>query len=192
MNDELYHAGIKGQKWGVRRYQNPDGSLTPAGKRRYNKSVRKAEKADQKIRGIETTRQRNKLAYDEMNAQARDKYSDPKKAKKLAKAEALNKADYDTSEVINKYEIARQKAKKDKNFKNSTEYMKAKADYGKYSAQTMIYGDMGHRRIEQLKNLGKTEKQAKRKVLTESALGMIGGVAITSLAAYGLSKATNG
>ena len=35
---ELYHHGIKGQKWGIRRYQNKDGSLTDAGKnRKYNK-----------------------------------------------------------------------------------------------------------------------------------------------------------
>lgn len=32
--NELYHHGIKGQKWGVRRFQNPDGSLTEAGKKR--------------------------------------------------------------------------------------------------------------------------------------------------------------
>lgn len=32
--NELYHHGIKGQKWGVRRYQNPDGTLTDAGKAR--------------------------------------------------------------------------------------------------------------------------------------------------------------
>lgn len=32
--NELYHHGIKGMKWGVRRYQNPDGSLTSEGKRR--------------------------------------------------------------------------------------------------------------------------------------------------------------
>ena len=31
----LQHHGIKGQKWGVRRYQNPDGSYTEAGKKRY-------------------------------------------------------------------------------------------------------------------------------------------------------------
>lgn len=33
--DELAHYGIMGQKWGVRNYQNPDGSLTPEGKIRY-------------------------------------------------------------------------------------------------------------------------------------------------------------
>ena len=33
--NELYHHGIKGQKWGVRRYQNSDGTLTAEGKRRY-------------------------------------------------------------------------------------------------------------------------------------------------------------
>ena len=35
MNNELTHWGIKGQKWGRRRYQNPDGSLTAAGRERY-------------------------------------------------------------------------------------------------------------------------------------------------------------
>ena len=34
---ELYHHGIKGQKWGVRRYQNEDGSLTSQGKSRYGR-----------------------------------------------------------------------------------------------------------------------------------------------------------
>ena len=38
---ELYHHGIKGQKWGVRRFQNEDGSYTQAGRERYGYGVRK-------------------------------------------------------------------------------------------------------------------------------------------------------
>lgn len=37
MQNVLYHHGIKGQRWGVRRYQYADGTLTPAGKKRYYK-----------------------------------------------------------------------------------------------------------------------------------------------------------
>ena len=48
---ELHHAGVKGMKWGVRRYQNKDGSLTPAGKKRYDRDVREnnAKKKDNRI-----------------------------------------------------------------------------------------------------------------------------------------------
>lgn len=41
-SDELYHYGIKGQKHGVRRFQNEDGSLTAAGRNRYDVGVSKA------------------------------------------------------------------------------------------------------------------------------------------------------
>lgn len=39
MKSDLTHHGIKGQKWGVRRYRNEDGTLTEAGKRRYGSSA---------------------------------------------------------------------------------------------------------------------------------------------------------
>ena len=42
LGDSLEHHGIKGQKWGIRRFQNSDGSLTSAGKQRY--SVKMAKK----------------------------------------------------------------------------------------------------------------------------------------------------
>lgn len=40
MDDELMHYGIKGQKWGIRRYQNEDGSLTSAGRKKYRQEIK--------------------------------------------------------------------------------------------------------------------------------------------------------
>lgn len=47
MENNLQHHGIKGQRWGVRRFQNPDGSLTNAGKKR-EKSANNVEKDERK------------------------------------------------------------------------------------------------------------------------------------------------
>ena len=46
--NELYHHGVKGQRWGERRYQNPDGSLTSEGKKRQE-SLKKTKDTISKL-----------------------------------------------------------------------------------------------------------------------------------------------
>lgn len=38
-NDQIWRWGVKGMKWGIRRYQNKDGTLTEAGEKRYKRDV---------------------------------------------------------------------------------------------------------------------------------------------------------
>lgn len=45
-DEDLEHTGIKGQRWGIRRYQNEDGTLTEAGKARYGRGIRRIQKLE--------------------------------------------------------------------------------------------------------------------------------------------------
>lgn len=55
-NNALTHYGVKGQRWGVRRYQNKDGTLTSAGKKRYNNELEKLKGEQKVIKNQQRTR----------------------------------------------------------------------------------------------------------------------------------------
>ena len=63
-NAELYHHGVKGQRWGIRRYQNKDGSLTALGQKRYAKELAKLEAEKKRIRQQEQTAKKIKKLDD--------------------------------------------------------------------------------------------------------------------------------
>ena len=56
MEYEIVHSGIRGMRWGVRRYQNPDGTLTPAGKKRYAKDLAKVREQEKILKNKQATK----------------------------------------------------------------------------------------------------------------------------------------
>ncbi len=73
-NEQLYHHGVLGQKWGVRKYQNSDGSLTPAGKAREKRRQSAEQKrSDVKNAGTLTDAQlKKKIERLQMEKQLRE------------------------------------------------------------------------------------------------------------------------
>lgn len=102
---ELYHHGILGQKWGVRRYQNKDGSLTAAGKAKV-KQFKKDETADIKRKLADKKEKINKKISETDDKQKKQELkSKLSKAKKNAQAEINIIKDY-TFNDIKKEKIA--------------------------------------------------------------------------------------
>lgn len=105
-NNELRHHGILGMKWGQRRFQNKDGTLTRAGKKRYNKEMAKMKEEEKVLRNQKATKaQLDKLA-------AKRKALDAKKAElegdeeKKTSAEKTSKATPEKEKTAKEMSIA--------------------------------------------------------------------------------------
>ena len=92
-SDELYHHGIKGQRWGIRRYQNEDGTLTTAGKLRYGAQkvgevfARGAKSVGNSIVTSYKRKHPKLMSEDELNAEIKrqQKLNELKKAREEAR-----------------------------------------------------------------------------------------------------------
>ena len=91
LTNELYHHGIKGQKWGVRRFQYADGTLTPAGQKRYNSGQNGKNIGSMKIKEfVNSVRtQVTGIPSEAQNKARAEKYLAEKNAKKKNKLDDI-------------------------------------------------------------------------------------------------------
>lgn len=167
---ELYHHGIKGMRWGVRRYQNSDGSLTTAGKKRYYDTPElNAQKNE--VESARAIYKSSKSAYNKasdrhMNVPLSKNYNAMIKAQTKFEADRLAyrkaKLKYDTNK-----EVARIKDKGVEIKKKSKHRLKLE---------------------EQYKKLGMTDEQAQaaanNRIRTEKILAASAAITVAACATY--------
>lgn len=113
MENELMHWGIKGMKWGVRRYQNKDGSLTPAGKKRYDKEMAKLKEEEKIAKNkLRTQAKLNKLDEKRKEIEAL-KNGKPitKSTKQHSKPSVKDMSDEELRQTVNRLLMEQQYAK---------------------------------------------------------------------------------
>ena len=113
MENELMHWGIKGMKGGVRRYQNKDGSLTPAGKKRYDKEMAKLKEEEKIAKNkLRTQAKLNKLDEKRKEIEAL-KSGKPiaKSTKQHSKPSVKDMSDEELRQTVNRLLMEQQYAK---------------------------------------------------------------------------------
>ena len=148
-NEKLYHHGILGMKWGVRRYQNYDGTLTSAGRRRLGNmsdaDVRRLSSDSDRIRSHAHTQAANDYKNVGIGLQQssnaiksvsniRDRTKSNKRIKEMNKIDLSQMSDAELREAVNRLNM-------EKSYKSlSTEHITTGRDY--LSSVLAITGDV--------------------------------------------------
>lgn len=121
-SNSLSHHGIKGQKWGNRRYQNEDGSLTDAGRARYNVGDARRAAAEGGLIGYARYR---KTHYGRSEAIAKYK-TDKAKAKEKKKQDRIKAATKRDYEFAKKRGLVKNRKEYDQVMRNESRRQKTK------------------------------------------------------------------
>ena len=151
---ELYHHGIKGMKWGKRRFQNTDGSLTAAGRQRYL-----GDSVDEKKSAYKDAKKAYSKSFDVARRKNYQSFS-LSKTKRQASDERWKDA-YDKAQELNKAKAEYKQAKNDRKYGNKIKSQYTRA--GRNRGWADYTEEQGRKAYESHERLAKAaEKKAKQ------------------------------